>query len=260
MPPENNFFSRFKAKAPSNNQPSNNQPVNKQTQQSQNNNQPTNNPEGLQDPNNPDPNNKNAKNAKSPLDDFSVLFDNPNTDGKENLPPSLSISADKLKEHVSKLDFTADLPNETRQALANMGDQGKVFLDLLNHVGRQAYSTAVQHNATLTDKFVGMRSEYDGKSLSSRVKSELVKSGFHKSNSHPVVKAAQEMIAQQLQAVNPDATPDWIQEKTNSFFQLLGQQLDPNANKADGDTNDEQSGDVNWLEFAGAKPAKQAAA
>jgi hypothetical protein len=259
MPPENNFFSSLgfgknKAVAGNTNDPnkgkldSSGKPI--QNKQGSENNTGI---EGIEDPNN-----KNIKNAKSPFDDFSNLFDTPADDGKKNLPPSLSISPDKLKEHVSKLDFTSDIPQETRQALVNMGDQGKVFLDLLNHVGRQAYSTAVQHNAALTDKFVGMRSEFDGKSLSGRVKSELVRSGFHKSNSHPVVTAAQEMIARQLQVTNPDATPEWIQEKTNSFFTLLGQQLDPNANK-DEDSDAPSKGDVDWLEFAGVKkPSKEA--
>lgn len=264
--PESNFFARFNiggknkpvATGTTANQNQNinqNQSINqgKQTQQGANTGI-----DGMNDPNNKtDPTKNSVKTAKSPLDDFSTLFDNPNTDDKQNLPPSLSISPDKLKEHVSKLDFTADLPNETRQALVNMGDQGKLFLELLNHVGRQAYSTAVQHSSALTDKFVGMRSEFDTKALSGRVKSELVRSGFHKSNAHPVVKAAQEMVASQLQAVNPDATPEWIQEQTNSFFTLLGQQLDPNANKGEGNTDDQRDGDVNWLEFAGAKPASK---
>lgn len=215
--------------------------------------------EGLQDPNNGQ--NKGAKKSatpQSPLDDFSTLFDapDPNDPNKEALPPSLSISADKLKGHVDKLDFTKDLPEEALQGIANMGDQGKLILSLLNHVGRQAYSTAVQHNSAITDRFVGQRSEFDSKSLQNRVKSELVRSGFHKSNSHPVVKAAQEMLAAQLQAKNPDATPDWIQEKTNSFFQLLGQQLAPQKQGGRGEggaEGEEGDGDVNWLEFVGQK-------
>lgn len=192
------------------------------------------------------PNDDNTQKSESPLDVFSKMFDTNNAGNEENQPPSLNLSSDALNEVSSKMSFTQNLPPEVQEALHNMGDQGKTILGLVEHVGRQAYSNALQHNTALTDRFVGMRSEHDSKKLGDLVRKELVSNSL-KSNvnaSHPVVASAMTMVADQLQRAYPDATPDWIQKQSQSFFTELSKAMSP-----EGTESQDTSKDVNWEDW-----------
>lgn len=194
--------------------------------------------------------------AKSPLDSFLNLLDNSNASNQADPPPTLSFSPEALTEISSKMSFTSNLPPELSQALSQMGDQGKAILSIMEHVGRQAYMSALQHNSAIVDKFVGMRSDYDTKRLSGAVRKEMVNNSLKSSNTadHPVLLAFKSMVAEQLQAKNPDATPDWINQQTQSFLTALSEASIGNASGA---TDNKAASDVNWDDWLVPSTAKK---
>jgi hypothetical protein len=169
----------------------------------------------------------------NPLDAYAKMYDNASK-ATPDAPPSFALDQETVSKVSSSLDFTKDLPPELMtKALA--GD-AQAMIQAMNHVARGAYQTSLQHQSLLTDKFVGARLEHDGKTLSSKVKSELTSSALASAPNyqHPVVKAELTRIAKMIQAEHPDASPAQIAESAQKYLFDIKNALtpeDPNAGK-----------------------------
>lgn len=161
----------------------------------------------------------------NPLDAYTKLFDN--TNKNTEVAPVFSLDPKVLGEVSASMDFTQGISPELMQQA--QGGDTKALIQMMQHVGRQAYQSAMNHNTTLTDKFVGARSAYDLKSVGSKVKSELTSSalaGAPNAN-HPVVKQELTRIANALQAEHPDSSPQQIAEAAQKYFADMYSAMNP---------------------------------
>jgi hypothetical protein len=164
----------------------------------------------------------------NPLDAYSKMYDNTNKATPE-VAPTFALDNETVGKVTNSLDFTKSVPAELMtKALA--GD-AQALIEAMNHVGRGAYQTSLQHQSMLTDKFVGSRLDFEGKQLGSKVKSELTSSALSSAPNyqHPVVKAELNRIANMLQQQHPDATPQQIAESAQKYLMDLNGALTPQS-------------------------------
>lgn len=154
----------------------------------------------------------------NPLDIYGKIFEN-NPDADSNsAPPSLSLDSNVLSDVTKQLDFTKGIDSEAMQRLQS-GDLSSLP-DVLNAVARQAYSTAMQHNSALVDKFVSQRAEYDAGRIAPTVKSALTESKLSSTMEgmdFPGMKQQLTEVASRLAKAYPDASPDWIAQQAQDY-------------------------------------------
>lgn len=252
--------------APQNNQPQNNQQQN--TGGSKVSNQPGSNFGGPQTSQN-DPANRqgggqteqNNQTAESPFATFDKLMENMGNKGADQAP-EFKLDPKVLSEATASMDFSSALPKELLAKFQGMGEQGSMFLEALNHMGRNIYSQSLQHGSALTGKFVGMRSDYDQSKLGQHVRHHVVRNSLKSSNNeaeHPLVANLRQNLADQLADAYPDAPPEWIDKQTRSFFVNSAKHLSPEAFEGTGDgRRQEQPEDVNWEDWAAGKAFSEA--
>ena len=204
--------------------------------------QPGQQPQQSNDPNAMQPG---AAAPQNPLDLYSGLWDNTKQQ-QQDTPPAFSLEPEMLAKVSSSLDFTRNDPPELVEK-ATSGDMN-AMLQLMNHVGRQAYEASLSHGATLTDKFVGARSQYDQRAIGTQVKNEMVSSSFKDvpNSHHPVVKQELTRIAKAMQQQYPDASPDDIVKHTKEYWAAIQQAMSPDAGKSDANA---QPAEQDWDKF-----------
>jgi len=252
-------FFRAAQPKPQGQQP-NQQPNNQGTQGNQNqqqNQQTTNTGNGgnVQGPGtmpNQNGNNQNAgvQQPATGIDRFSKMWDD--TGSQSDTPPAFNIDSKILGEVASSQDFMQGIDPELMQK-ATSGDV-QSLMQLMNHVGRNAYSRSLEHTSTLTDKFVGAREAHNAKSMSGNVRKELTTNALSSipNFKHPVVQKQLKETADRLQKMHPDASPQEIVSMTTEYFQeLMGAMNPDSANNKDGKTkaNAEVRGEDYWDEF-----------
>jgi hypothetical protein len=187
------------------------------------------------------PNAQSTNTQPNPLDAYATMFNNANK-AAPDAPPAFSLDAKTVSEVSANLDFTKDLPQEIMDKV--LAGDSSAILQAINHVGRQAYATTLQHTTGLTDKFVGLRSEYDQKSVGSRVKSELTSQALsNDAPLHPLVKQELGRIAQDIAKANPDASPSEVAAAAKDYFNQIHSAMNPAANTA---TDAKTAGETDW--------------
>lgn len=221
-----------------------------------NNNKDPNDPNNMKnakdpnDPNNPDPN----RSQKNPLDIFDGLFQTDNKSA-EDTPPAFSLDQEALTKLVGKMNFSGQLTPELLDKLKS-GD-AQTTTDVLNTLGRNVYASLMSHLPVLTEKYVSARLQHDQKGLGQRVKSTLTQQSLAKiAENNPVLKQQLDEISSGLLSKFPDASPDWVAEKTRDYFVQVAKALganitDPEEVKGQTkDTNDlSKRPDFNWADY-----------
>ena len=172
---------------------------------------------------------------QNPLDVYKGLFDNEppkDKDGKPivNEPPKFNLDAKTIGEAASKIDFTAGLPKEVTDKLNSGQLDTQTMNILLNHVARNAYGKAMEHASSLTDRFVGMRLGHEQQALGPQVRRLLAQSQVLSNPNvakNPAVREHMDIISDGLARKFPDATPEWIAQKTTEYFQHLAVTVNP---------------------------------
>ena len=160
----------------------------------------------------------------NPMDAYAKLFDNSAT---PNAPPSFNIDPKVLGEAASGMNFTQGIPQELMSKAT--GGDANALIEMMNLVGQQAYRQSLSHSSALTDRFVGLRSEFDLKGIDSKVTQKLTASALADSPnySHPVVKQEFARIANAFQTQNPDSSPAEIAKATKDYMQNLHDAMNP---------------------------------
>lgn len=184
--------------------------------------------------NNEGQDNKGATNdpnsMQNPMDVFKDLF--AKADASAEKAPAFELPAETLNQAADSMDFTRGLPEELQQALVAAGDQGKLFVQLAQHMSRQAYASALAHGSKLTGQYMDVRSQFDQKGLGKTVKEHLALSNIDsmlENTQSPVVKEHLRMIGQQLAQKYPDANPAWISQQAKAFFLEMAKAVQPDA-------------------------------
>lgn len=268
-----NFWSMFVPSSPASTQQPNqsNQQASFPNSQNQQNNQQGQNNQQTQQPNEPgnrpsnaatlpsnnsggqgngnDPN-ANPQQNKNTLDIYSSMFDNKNSSG--DTPPTFAIDPKQMDNIVQGLDFTKGI-DPAVMTRATQGD-ANALLEIIHGVGRNSYRAAIEHGGVLTDKFVGAREQYSGKSFSSKVRKELVTNQLASNTpnfQHPVVRQQLTEIAQRFQTQHPDATAKEIGDMSVQYLQDLMDAIRPPENKQQQNSqqNSEERGEEFWNDY-----------
>lgn len=207
-----------------------------------------------QDPNNP--NGEGQGGQTNPLDIYNKMFENQES-GDDDAPPSLALGKDTLEKVTGQLDFTSGIDQATLDQL-QQGDLSSLPT-LLNNVAKQVYQTAMQHNAALTNEFVGQRSKYDSERIAPTVKSTLTEARINDDlgdlSNQPAMKAQMTETAQRLAKAYPDATPEWIAAQAKQYViqsasQLLGiSPEDLQKFQSNQQQQAQQARDVDWASY-----------
>lgn len=189
---------------------------------------------------------------ESPLDwlnDFVQNTNNPATT-QQRQKPSLNIPQDKLAEIAKGLSFTNNLPQEALQAVL-AGDLSKLP-DLLDAVGQGAYTTAMQHNMGLVNKFIDDRMSFEREDLGDYVGRQLTTRNFDSQlgNVHPYARKMMQDLAADLRSKYPDATEDDIQHTVWETMREMGTQFS-NDPKTVQEQQKRQAAAPNWDSFGG---------
>lgn len=166
----------------------------------------------------------------NPLDAYAALLDN--SKQQQDAPPSFNLDPAELQKISGKLSFTNGIDPELAQK-AVQGDM-QAFMDVMNSVARNAYMTSIQHGGALTDKFVGARTEYERKGISSEVSKQLIHNSIQVPNAnHPVVKAELKRIAEMMHKQSPDASPGEIAQRAQEYFIQLSEAMGGGSTQAE---------------------------
>ena len=180
----------------------------------------------------------------NPLDVYAKLFDNATTPEKD-LPPAFNLDPKLMDDVSNSLDFTKGVSPELLSK-ATSGDMN-AMLQIINRVGQQSYRTALHHSTSLTDKFVGARSQHDLKNLGTHVKRELTDQALSSDPnfSHPVVKKQLNDIANRMQRENPEASPIQIAQAAKQYILDLAEALNPPSKEKQEGADKE----MDWSEY-----------
>jgi len=169
-----------------------------------------------------------AKSAENPLDAYAKLFDNA-AKNSDIQAPNFSIDPKIIGEVAGKLDFTKGINPEV-MAKATNGDAA-AMMELIQQVGRNAYSASLEHTTKLTDTHLGQRSEFESRRTKENVRSSMTAEAFASNANlqHPLVKRELNEIAGRL-AKSPeyaDATPQQIAKGAMDYFNELHAVMNP---------------------------------
>lgn len=207
--------------------------------------------QGQQPSGQPTPNNQvNGSNTPvDPLAAYGAMWqNNPN---QEEAPPSLQLDNKVLDQVTGSLDFTKAIKPEVMQRA--MSGDSQAMIEMMNEVGRQAYRNALQHNSTLTDKFVSMREEHQfGKRVPSLVRDELTMGALTGSDGQkmsPVARQQLAEIARRYQRANPDASPSEVAAAAKKYVEDIYQAINPNASSQQQQNQQQQATEVDWDKY-----------
>lgn len=194
----------------------------------------------------PAPDSKIPNEPQNPLDAYAKLFDNANNSKQTDGPPSFNLDPETLNKVSGSLDFTQGIDPELLSK-ATSGDS-QAFLKIINQVGQRSYQAALHHGTTLTDKYVGARSEYERKALPGQVRQSLTDHALSSipNANHPVIKQQLKMISNQMQAANPDASPEEIAQAATKYIQDLAGALSPQQNASN---SADQPKEMDWTAY-----------
>lgn len=187
--------------------------------------------------------------SENPLDILQGLLQNKD---KAQTPaaPQLSIPQDKLTEVANKLSFASSIPQEIMQKL-QAGDFS-AFSEAVDHVGRAAYTQALQHSMHLTNEFVGERLTHERSGLEGLVGNTLTARGLSSKlqHMHPQARKMYTEFAQEIRAQFPDASEQDIEDTVAAAMRELGAQLsqDPSTIQQQ---QQQKAAEPNWDAFAG---------
>lgn len=204
--------------------------------------------------NNPgaDPKNQEATKPSSPLDAFSDLLKNTNTDtGQSPDPfsqPLFNADPSKIAEAAGKADFLGTLPPDLVQK-AMSGNDPQAFLDVINRVGQQSLAMAVQ----LTTATV----EQAGTKLGSRFKDALpaalkdTQLKTMKSDNpvlqHPSSEPLLAMLRDRIRRNEPNLSAQEINKKAEEFLSTWAAELTRPAQAAPESSTSQEMDWDRWL-------------
>lgn len=232
-----------------NNNPNNNQGNNQNNGNQQNPNQ-QNNSQGNQNSGIADTGQHgNPQNPVNPLDFYSKSFQN--TDNEtDKKAPVYAISDEQLGKVAGSLDFMQGIDGELLKKA--QGGDVNALMDMMNHVGRQAYSSAMSHNSSLTNTFVSERLGFEDSNLPTKLKSQLTQNelGSVTNYNHPAVKAQLNEMAQRIAKANPDYTPQEVAKQAKDYFSELAKAI--SGNDGESNANGQKASEItDWSKWLG---------
>ena len=156
------------------------------------------------------------------------------------------MTPEKMQEQISKTSFTQNInPEAVQKALG--GDQ-QSFMDVLNQVAQNAFSSSLQMSKGMVEHGVNTGSERFSSTLDSRFRDLQLKNKNSENPAlqHPIGQALLGTIKQQIASANPRMNADQVHAKAEEMFSEFGKMLNPSQTQQG---QEEQSSQQNWLSF-----------
>ena len=209
-------------------------------------NEPPNNSENNADPN------KGVQGSQ--LDNFKDIFKIPTDDkGQPTVPntnpladPIMSVDPQKLREAAGKMDFTRGLEPELLQK-AMSGQDPQAFMQVLNSVAQNGFSTALAATATMQNQALSTyHTRLDG-TLASRVRDVQISQAAPKNPAlaHPSAQPVLSAIRQSVAQANPHLSPEKVAETAENYFVAMAADMQAANEKSQPQTK--SAGETDWM-------------
>ena len=209
--------------------------------------------DGAQAPTNQNPAEPATSDAPaSPLDVYNEMFKNDDKADADQVDPNaplFEIDPEKMQAAVSKLNFVEAEGMQDLAARALNGDT-QAFMEVLNTVGRQAYSRAAQLSGHLADKTARAARESSDKSIPDVVRNIMTKQHTSELNpvfKHPAMEPMVDALRTQFQRRMPDAAPSEIAGYVNKYLTDISSEL---SKKETADPTDRRIADDRSQDFS----------
>lgn len=201
--------------------------------------------------------------TQDPFNAYADLWKAP-TENDGEKTPRFQLDPAVINRSADSLDFVRNMPEDMRASLEEVfGTNAEKGSALLNYVARQAYASAIQHGTALTDRYLDVRGQHEGKKVGKTVKEQLALNSIDSmeaAKKSPIVKENLRLIAQNLSRTYPDADPQWIQEKTQEFFVQMATAVNPQKDEKTIETEQRKAPggeDFDWDSWLAADKARQ---
>lgn len=159
----------------------------------------------------------------SPLDSFEKLWETPTIDPKAKPRGFVypKFDAAKLTERVSQLNFASAIPDEM---ISKAMSDPAAFREVLNTVGRQGFQTAFTANNNLNSQLFSQFDDSVNERIPAQVKgiqNQAAVFADMKNLNHPAVAPLLSKVAEQIQQMFPDATPDEIKDHSRKYLKTI---------------------------------------
>lgn len=170
-----------------------------------------------------DPSGTGAQNSTpNPLDTFRGLYDNKGTQDS-NTPQSMRIPKDKLGEVAGQLDFSQAVSPEALEQLQNGDFSG--FAEILNSVGRSAYSMALDHSTGVTEHYLNNRLATEQANYAKQARVSTVESQLNIADLEPVAQDMFRETARRVASAQPNLNSKEVEEQTWQMMQAFSNQF-----------------------------------
>lgn len=191
--------------------------------------------------------------TNSPLDPFKDLWNTPDSavtaaSADPFSSPLFQADPAKIREAAKQMDFISQISPELMQK-AMSGQDPQAFLEVINQVAQTSLATSLQLSTATMEQAGSKIGERFNKALPSRFR-DLQINEQQPSNpvlQHPAAQGMLKVAKQQVKMMNPDATPQQVQQMAEQFLSSFASTLttDPNAAaKAEAE-------EFNWMNWAG---------
>lgn len=181
--------------------------------------------------------------VQNPLDVYAKMFDNGPRVDKDGKPlpdqtPRFKLESKVIKDAASKIDPFQGLPQELADKLQS-GEplDTQTTLSLMRHATQSAYAAAMEHQSTLTDRFVDMRLGHERQGLGGEVNRILARTHATSDpaiSSNPVLREHFSYVSDRIAQQYPDATPDWIAQQAKKYFTDMAAAVSPQSKQGQG--------------------------
>lgn len=184
----------------------------------------------------------------SPLDEFKTLWEPVTTEGDDPGTPT-QLDPVKLKEVISKADFTKSLNQENLSQIA-AGGEGAIaaFTDALNQVARQVLEHSTLAANQMQEQRISEALAKQAATLPDLIKAQSLSNSLQTKNpifSNPAITPIMDAVKAQLVAKNPTATADQLTEMAQNYVLAMGEAFSPAAPTSEGTPGES----VNWDKF-----------
>jgi len=186
--------------------------------------------------------------APAPLADFTDLWKNSAPEGDQaNANQELTLPDEAMAAVLEKLDFAQTIPAELNQRL-QQGDNTAIP-EMLNHVSKQSYETAMRHMAAVTNQHLKNKASADASSLDTAIQSKLTSESVSNlpNADNPIIRRELDRVSQQLRTKFPDASSSWVAQQSQRYITELGAAFTPASSTPQGDTSNPV--DVDFADF-----------
>lgn len=169
------------------------------------------------------PTNSQQQNPFAELDVLQLLLDN--GDQQQKSAPQFNIPRKNLEEVAGKMDFLQNIPQEL---IANIDPNTlQALAPLLNHIGRQSYTNALEHSMQLSGKYLDSRFDFERDGMSSLLRQQSVTNNINSIDKlHPLMQDLFRTAASKLADKFPTATSQEIESQVWKMFGSMNSNID----------------------------------